>query len=543
MSGNTWAQSALADVTLAWYVGSTPSRKQAEYYSADGMPWVRVEDMTSPLISDTAEKMTVLGIQDSNAKIVPTNAVLVSTAGTIGKVAMAGAELTINQAVQALVINAEIVLPKYVYYYLKFVRPQLESLSNRVTIPHLPKASFQKFPIFFPELEEQRVIVAELDRLEGLSSLKSIVYKRLNDYLPSIFTSCFRDVLAHAHQKRLDMVAELSSGTRARQSNTGEGGPLVNGFGGQLFRLHSTASFVKAIFSKTSEKYQLKQNDILIRKKLSSSPEPCAILVGSLAEPALLGSNLIRVRIFDETILPAYLLAWLILSHRQGNLSALSNYHTDIDIGRAKSIQIPAVPMDNQQLFTRYFDHYLHILTLVNKSNVLLDNLMQSTLEHAFTGKLSYNWRIQNGIPHPLRTVFDIAPVWTEDDEADLYRQNRSQLNASMRAVFASMSAFQQALLERLMRTDKPKAIHELLGELRGETVEFSRPYGIQDAIQTMEVLELLGFVERSDLPLEALGQNPDGGLTAPDGSPIHIQLQILSRDIFKENSDETPKA
>ncbi len=24
MSGNTWAQSALADVTLAWYVGSTP---------------------------------------------------------------------------------------------------------------------------------------------------------------------------------------------------------------------------------------------------------------------------------------------------------------------------------------------------------------------------------------------------------------------------------------------------------------------------------------------------------------------------------------
>jgi type I restriction enzyme S subunit len=362
-------------------VGSTPSRKQEEFYGVEGVPWVRIEDMTSAVISNTAEKLTVEGIQAVNAKCIPANAVLVSTAGTIGKVAMAGVELTINQAVQALAVNTNIVLPKYVYYYLKFVRPQLELLSNHVTIPHLPKTSFKKFPIYYPSLDEQQVIVEKLDKLENLTNQKRNELDRLDDYLLSLFTNCFHDTLASAHQKQLNTVAELSSGIRARQSNTGEGSLLVNGFGNQSFSLHDTTSFVRITPPKNIDKYLLRQNDILIRRKLPSSSDPCAILVCDLAETALLGANLIRVRIVDDAILPSYLLAWLILSHRQGNLPIMSNYHTDIDISRAKSIQIPAVPVEKQTLFAHYFDQYLHIVNLVKKSAVLLDGLMQSTYE------------------------------------------------------------------------------------------------------------------------------------------------------------------
>jgi restriction endonuclease S subunit len=543
MSETAWTQSTLADITLNWYVGTTPDRRQTENFGSEGLPWVRVEDITSNVISSTTECLTNEGIRASKVKLVPPGAILVSTSGTIGKVAMAGTTLTMNQAVQALVVDSKIVLPRYVYYYLQFVHPQLWEITNHVTIPNLPKTVLQKFPIFYPSLVEQRSIVAELDKVETLSGLKKAEFARLDDYLLSLFSHCFHGELEGSRQIRLDVIADLSSGIRSRQSDSDEGRPLVNGFGGQTFSLHDTSSFVKTIPPKNAEKYLLRQDDILVRRKLPAPPEPCAILVSEQVQSALLGANLIRIRITDDTILPAYLFSWLLLSHRQGKLPIMGNYHTDVDISRAKSILVPAASLDSQKRFAHYFTQYLHLSNLLTANNSRLESLTQSMLEYAFSGKITYHWREENNVPHPSRTVFNVRSTWTENDEMALYHQNLTYLTTSMRAVIKKMSAFQRALLKQLMRTNRPKAIHELLGELQtNENAEFISLYNIQDAIQAMYVLELLGFVEHSDVLLETPEYNSAGVLTNPDGTPISIQLQILSRDIFKESSDETPE-
>jgi type I restriction enzyme S subunit len=536
-----WTQSALADVTLHWYLGATPDRTQLENFGNDGVPWVRVEDMTSNVIFNTAECLTDEGLHASNAKIVPPGAVLVSTSGTIGKVAMAGTTLTMNQAVQALVADSNVVLPKYVYYYLQFARPQLLEVANHVIIPNLPKTTFRKFPIFYPSLEEQLFIVTELDKVEALSGLKRDAFARLDDYLLSLFSHCFRDELEGSRQVRLDAIADLSSGIRAGQSDTGEGRPLVNGFGGQEFSLRDTSSFIKTIPPKNAEKYQLRQEDILIRRKLPAPPEPCAILVSGLMEFALLGANLIRVRTTNDAVLPAYLFAWPVLSHRQGKLPLMDNYHTDIDISRARSILVPLVSLDSQMRFAHHFTQYLQVFNVMAANNARLERLMQRMLEYAFSGKLTYRWRKQNDVPHPSRTIFDVKPTWMQNDGTALYRQNLACLTTPMRAVVGKLSAFQRKLLNQLMRTNRPKAIHELLSELQAD--RSADLYSIQDANQTMHVLELLGFVEGSDLLLETPGHNAAGVLTKPDGAPISIRLQTLSRDIFKESSDETSEA
>lgn len=124
-----WKQRPLKQVVSRWIRGTTLNRSKTDYYiknpQPESLPWVRVGDIKEEYISKTENYLTKEGADQIPWLVVPEGAVLLSVSGTIGKAAIAGCDMVVNQAIQAMVFDEEQILPEYGLYYLEFYRPWL----------------------------------------------------------------------------------------------------------------------------------------------------------------------------------------------------------------------------------------------------------------------------------------------------------------------------------------------------------------------------------------------------------------------------------
>ena len=86
--------------------GGTPSRKKEEYYSNGNIAWVKSKELQCSYILDTEEKITEEAVDNSSAKLLPENSVLIAMYGaTVGEYGIISKPMTCNQAVCALIPN------------------------------------------------------------------------------------------------------------------------------------------------------------------------------------------------------------------------------------------------------------------------------------------------------------------------------------------------------------------------------------------------------------------------------------------------------
>ncbi len=97
-------------------IGGTPSRANSDYFQGNNL-WVSIKEMNGQIITDTKEKITDDAVNDSNVKLIPKGTTLLSFKLSIGKTAIAGADLYTNEAIAALIPrNKEILLDRYLFY-------------------------------------------------------------------------------------------------------------------------------------------------------------------------------------------------------------------------------------------------------------------------------------------------------------------------------------------------------------------------------------------------------------------------------------------
>ena len=95
-----WQRKLLKDIVVRWIKGSTPERSHKEYYTnKPGIPWARAGDLNGGILVNTEEYLTAEGAEQIKGWV-PKGTVLLSVSGTIGKTAIAGIDLKINQAIQ-----------------------------------------------------------------------------------------------------------------------------------------------------------------------------------------------------------------------------------------------------------------------------------------------------------------------------------------------------------------------------------------------------------------------------------------------------------
>ena len=148
-----------------FFMGGTPSKKKPNYWNGN-IKWLTIGDYSAnQIITDTKDKITQEGLQNSSAKLIPQGAVVVSIYATIGRVGILGAEMTTNQAIVSIVANKEFI-NKYLMYVIDFYKFQLFDNVITTSQQNVNLNILQNMKIPKPPLEIQKQIVAECEEIE-----------------------------------------------------------------------------------------------------------------------------------------------------------------------------------------------------------------------------------------------------------------------------------------------------------------------------------------------------------------------------------------
>ncbi|MCL2420780.1 MAG: restriction endonuclease subunit S, partial [Defluviitaleaceae bacterium] len=108
--------------------GGTPKTGLAEYWNGT-IPFFTPKDALGTYVLTTEKTLTEEGLSKCNSRLYPTNTVFVTARGTVGKLALAGCPMAMNQSCYALV-GTESYGQYYVYHLAQYV---VENLKHKAS--------------------------------------------------------------------------------------------------------------------------------------------------------------------------------------------------------------------------------------------------------------------------------------------------------------------------------------------------------------------------------------------------------------------------
>ena len=173
--------------------GGTPSTSKNEYWYGD-IGWITPKDLSSYddiYISRGERNISSEGLNNSSAKLVPKNTVLMTSRAPIGYIAIANNELSTNQGFKSLICNEKICHYKYFYYWLKLNIKYIINNSNGSTFKEISGGTFKNLELSLPSLNEQKAISSVLWTIDEKISVLKRINKNLEDTILKIFDSWF----------------------------------------------------------------------------------------------------------------------------------------------------------------------------------------------------------------------------------------------------------------------------------------------------------------------------------------------------------------
>ncbi len=174
--------------------GHTPSRRHPEYWDGN-VPWIGIKDATENhgrVLLDTYQHASQLGIDNSSARVLPSNTVCLSRTASIGYVVVMGRPMATSQDFVNWVCSDAID-----YRFLKYVLlaercsfPRFASGTTHQTI-YFPEA--KAFSVCLPPKQEQSYIADVLSQLDDKIELNRRMNETLEGMTRAFFQSWFVD--------------------------------------------------------------------------------------------------------------------------------------------------------------------------------------------------------------------------------------------------------------------------------------------------------------------------------------------------------------
>ena len=160
--------------------GGTPSRKNTNYWNGT-IPWITTSQIDFNTIADAEQFITDEGLNNSAAKLLPANTLLLALYGqgkTRGKVARLGIDAATNQACASISIT-ENLSSDYLLCFLTSKYETIRNFSNGGSQDNLNGQIVKQIPVLLPPLPEQTAIAAALSDVDALmGKLDKLIAKK-----------------------------------------------------------------------------------------------------------------------------------------------------------------------------------------------------------------------------------------------------------------------------------------------------------------------------------------------------------------------------
>ncbi len=424
-----WAWLTLNDIA-EWGSGGTPKSSQSEYYGGD-IPWLIIADLNDGVVTKSAKTITELGLKNSSAKLVDKGSILIAMYGSIGKLGIAGIDCTTNQAIAFTKSILEEVDTKYLFYYLRRIRQELLDVGKGGTQANISQTVLKQVEIPIAPLNEQKRIVAKLEKLLAKVNESCDRLSRI----PTILKRFRQSVLASACSGRLtadwrkshpdiesaeellkkdtgndinelpqswcfvsvgDVITELKYGTSKKCSYDKQSHPVLRIPNVVQGVIDCSDLKYTELSDKEYETLRLKIGDILmIRSNGSVSLIGKTAMVTQSEEGFAYAGYLIRLRpnlsLIDPRYLNYYLSSYEI--RLQIELPARSTSGVNnINSTEVKKLAIAIPPLEEQKEIVRRVEALFRKCDLIEQryltAKAYTDKLTQSILAKAFRGEL-----------------------------------------------------------------------------------------------------------------------------------------------------------
>lgn len=184
----------LEDLTVNIFGGGTPKKKHNEYYDSGEILWITPKDMKQKYLNDSQIKITEEGLNNSSAKLVPKNSLLmVIRSGILKKyvpLAINVKETTVNQDMKAFVLKENCNV-KFIYSYVKSVEKVLLSKVRSVTADNLNFKDVKNLNIKLPSIYYQNKYAEKVEEIERTKEKMQTSLNEMNMLFDTLMQKAF----------------------------------------------------------------------------------------------------------------------------------------------------------------------------------------------------------------------------------------------------------------------------------------------------------------------------------------------------------------
>ena len=372
--------------------GGTPKSGVSEFWGGN-LHWITPAEMgkrQDPFASSTQRTISELGLQNSSAKMMPPNSVILSSRAPIGHLVINTVPMAFNQGCKGLIPKSSIQC-KFLYCYLLGNVEYLDSLGTGATFKELSSAKLQEVNVPVPPLPEQQRIVALLDEaFAGLATAKANAERNLlnaraifESHLQSVFTP--RDGEGWPTMQLGD-VCDFKGGSQPPKSQfVYEARPGYVRF----LQIRDYASEKHVTYIPESAKNRLcNSGDIMIGRYGASVGKILTGLAG--AYNVALIKTMPDLRLLDRTFFFQYLRSGAF----QQRLADVASRSAQDGFGKDDiyGFPVPVPSLNDQQTVIQQLEplsiETQHLTRLYERKLAALEELKKSLLHQAFNGEL-----------------------------------------------------------------------------------------------------------------------------------------------------------
>ncbi|EGK8058131.1 restriction endonuclease subunit S [Campylobacter lari] len=261
---NDWKKCKLGDICSKVTSGGTPLTSNALYYNGI-IPWLNTKEVKNCRIYETEKYISQLGLENSSAKWIEANSVIVAMYGaTAGKVAINKIPLTTNQACCNLTINHEKADYNFIYYLILNNFETLEILATGAAQQNLNLNTITSLEITLPPLEEQRQIAAILSSIDDKIELLHEQNKTLEELAQTFFVNWFKD---REFDSTIGDFISIQNGFAFKSKDfidCGDNGVIkIKNISNGIVDIVNTDKISREITNEVNDKFKINSGDIL----------------------------------------------------------------------------------------------------------------------------------------------------------------------------------------------------------------------------------------------------------------------------------------
>ncbi|MGK8440588.1 restriction endonuclease subunit S [Ectopseudomonas hydrolytica] len=181
--------------------GHTPRKSISAYWENGDVPWISLQDIRAAdgkEIFKTKHMPTMLGIENSSARLLPAGTVCFSRDISVGFVTIMGRSMATTQHFANWVCKDEL-LPKYLMYAFMAGREHLLRSGQGSTVKTIYMPALKELRLLLPPLAEQSEIVRRVEQLfafaDQLEAKVASAKSRIDHLTQSILAKAFRGEL------------------------------------------------------------------------------------------------------------------------------------------------------------------------------------------------------------------------------------------------------------------------------------------------------------------------------------------------------------